>query len=250
MIPSTSVPPTEENFGSLPISATEPYALLWQPTHRNRYTPINNNPTNSSAARNSTTCFFVGIKESIDLSTTNGQAWLWRRIVFTYKGLLIPATNYRDYATREVELSDESKLLQRPNTSLPAPLTSDLYEKIFRGRGSNTNGLIPKDWINNITAPIDTTQITPLYDKTMSIRSGNNLGCNFTVKRWHPIRKNIVYDDEEDGTEVIGSPNSTQGKPGCGDVYILDLISGNGVDDVTTGSFYFNPVSTVYWHER
>lgn len=47
---------------------------------------------------------------------------------------------------------------------------------------------------------------------------------------------------------MISSPFSTTAKPGCGDVYIMDLIVGNSAsaEDVLD----FLPTSTLYWHEK
>ena len=105
MLPSTAVPPTEAAIGSLPILTAATYTLLWEPTWRNLYTPQSLQPTNPTSQRTSSTCFFVGVKDKIEISTTNGQAWQWRRIVFTAKGLLPIAGAYRDYTAREVEVS-------------------------------------------------------------------------------------------------------------------------------------------------
>lgn len=249
MLGSTAVPPTEIAIGALPIDVGSQYTLLWEPYYRHLYEQPLSSSNKPPAARQSTTCFAVGVKETIEISTTDGNPWQWRRIVFAAKGVIIPGA-YRDYTTRTVELADESLLYQRANTPLPDAMASDLYRFLFRGLGTNTDSLLPRDWINRMTAKIDTTRVSVLYDKLVNVRSGNASGVNFNANRYHPIGKNIVYADEENGSKLIGSPVSTQGKPGIGDIYILDLIDGSGVQAVTTGNFYFNPTTTVYWHEK
>jgi len=250
MLPSTAVPPTETAIGALPIDVGSQYTLLWEPTWRQLYTPHQGRPSNPPAARTNTTTFFVGIKEKIQISTTNGQPWQWRRILFTAKGLLPIDGPYRDYTSRAVELSNESIVMQRSNTPLPDAMASDLYRYLFRGLGTNTDGQLPRDWINRITAPVDTTRVNVMYDKVVNIRSGNVHGVDFNAKRYHPIGRNVVYGDTEDGGELQSVPVSTNNKPGVGDIYICDMISGSGVNDTTTGSLYFNPETTVYWHEK
>ena len=97
---------------------------------------------------------------------------------------------------------------------------------------------------------MDTKRVSLLYDKTVHIRSGNEIGIERNYNRWHPVGKNIVYDDKEEGGETLGSSVSVDSKLGMGDLYILDIIDGNGVAETTDGSIYFNPETTVYWHER
>lgn len=252
MLPSTIVPPTETGIGALPITIADGATILWQPTFRDLYV----NPTDITAVidptpqRTATTCFFRGIKETIEISTSDGTPWTWRRIMFSYKGLLI-GDAYRDYASRQVEVGTGTNFFyyQRPNTSLPDTMASALYRVIFKGLGLNTDSLTPVDWINRMTAPIDTTRINVLYDKTANIRSGNESGTQFNTQRWHPINKNIVYNDLETGGTIQSSPNSTEGRPGIGDIYIVDMMSGSALGD-DTGLMYFNPSSTVYWHEK
>lgn len=251
MLPSTSVPPTESSIGALPIDVDQQqYTILWEPTYRPLYTPHPNKPSSPPSSRTSTTCFIVGIRENIQLATTNGQPWQWRRIIFTAKGLLPITGAYRDYTARTVELSNESIVMQRSNSPLTLQMTSDLYRYLFRGVGTNADGDLPRDWINRMTAPIDTTRVSVMYDRTTHVRSGNEQGVNKNVRRYHPIMKNVVYADQEDGGDLIGGTTSTRSKPGLGDIYICDMISGAGTNDVTTGSFYFNPETTVYWHEK
>jgi len=249
LLPSTAVPATEAGIGSLPIGVGDDYTLLWEPTARERYTPTEDFPTAPANARSASTCFFVGVKEKIQVNTTNGQNWTWRRVIFTAKGPIIDG-NYRDYTERSVDLSNGTTYYQRANSPLPTQMASDLHRLVFRGLGTNADGQIPRDWLNRFTAPVDTRRINLLYDKTVRISSGNGEGVEKYFTRWHPVRKNMVYDEREEGGEELNSSHSTRSKPGMGDLYIMDIIDGNGVGDTTTGSIYFNPQTTVYWHER
>lgn len=249
LLPSTAVPPTESAIGSTPIGVGDYYTLLWEPTARDRYNQTPDLATNPSNARTASSCFFVGVKEKIQISTTNGQSWNWRRIIFTAKGPIIPG-NYRDYTTREITLSNSSTYYQRANSPLPAQMASDLYRYLFRGLGTNNDGQTPRDWINRFTAPVDTKRVNLLYDKTVRVSSGNDEGVEKNYARWHPVKKSIVYGDVEEGGEILGSRYSTNSRLGMGDLYFLDIIDGNGVSDTTTGSLYFNPETTCYWHEK
>lgn len=106
-----------------------------------------------------------------------------------------------------------------------------------------------KDWSDPLIAPLDTRQIDVKFDKTWTIRSGNEKGTVAERKLWHPMNKNLVYADDEDGKGELTDYFSVTDKQGMGDYYIYDMfIPGAG----SSSGDYINitPSSTLFWHEK
>jgi len=169
--------------------------------------------------------------------------------VFTMKGPPPGFTDVGDISRVYTELETNDTLsYQRVNTALPFPLVADVYQFVFRGFGVNNVSATPQDWLDPITAPVDTLRISVLHDRVTAIRSGNDSGVAQSHKRWHPLRKTIHYADQEIGGSIAPSPFSVTTKPGAGDMYIMDIIVGNSDDP--TDRLDFLPTSTLYWHEK
>lgn len=198
------------------------------------------------SARSSTECYYVGLKEQIRISTNSGLPWMWRRLCFTLKGNAlqraegesptIPLPFYREdssgYTRTMIELSRNNNGNQ----------LGRILAVIFQGSQGN-------DWVNPITAPVDTARITLKYDRVTSIASGNSNGVLRDYKKWHPMRQNLVYDDEEIGNAEGSAFISTQGKAGMGDYYVCDIFN-PGVGGTSSDLLYVEPTSTIYWHEK
>lgn len=194
------------------------------------------------AVRTSSTCYMRGLKETISLRTADGDPWRWRRICFTLKGdrihsLQTPAQILYNRAT-----GSGTSGITRPVTNWPATFIggAELEQLIFRGVRN-------LDWVEPTLAPLDTTRISVKYDKTMSLASGNESGFIKTIHRWHPMNKNLVYSDDENGQNMELTPWSTEAKPGMGDYYVVDLFKSNGRPEAQLGLRYN---STLYWHEK
>uniref|UniRef100_A0AAU6S5A3 Capsid protein n=1 Tax=Myotis capaccinii feces associated gemycircularvirus TaxID=3139979 RepID=A0AAU6S5A3_9VIRU len=235
-----------ETVGPALFSATsgQHFAVVWSPTCRGS--------TSSGGLRGSkffvqnrtaSTTYAVGVSERIKIQTTQGSGWHWRRICFTLKGDTL-YTGRRATFT----LSD----------SPVARITSDglkravlLSEDALRTRSVIFKGAQNVDWSDPMLAPIDTNRITPLYDRTFKIQSQNESGRTLVKKLWHPMRRNIVYDEDENGEAMTESFYSVEGKAGMGDYYIADFFTSDATAaDSSPSSLLFNPQATYYWHER
>lgn len=248
MIGGTTYPPLEANVGGLTVTSPTPAVVLWNATARTLADTATTTSTYpSDAQRERPECFIRGLKESITVRTNSSNAWRWRRIVFTWKGF-IPigdGETARTYFPLDI---NGRQVMQRVAVALPFAQVAGLYGAIFRGLGINNFSVPARDWIDPITAPVDTERLTPLYDKVFRITSGNDSGVTNTYRIWHPVNKNIRYNDTEIGGNMTSSYFSTEGKPGCGDVYVMDIIMGNSSDE---GDFLdWVPTATLYWHER
>lgn len=105
------------------------------------------------------------------------------------------------------------------------------------------------DWNNFGVAKVDSKRLNVVYDKTVTINSGNQSGAIRDFRIWHPINKTLIYDDEEAGGDETLSAWSVTDKRGCGDMFVMDIIFPTIA--VTQNSYLrFNPQATLYWHEK
>lgn len=185
-----------------------------------------------------------GLKEKINLVSNDGTQWLWRRVCFTMKGGDFYGLTSAGYSLAIQNAFGFQRLVNDINNagSSGQTLRTEILNVIFRG--GNT-----VDWNNIFTAPMNTTRVTVKYDKTTSLSSGNAAGKNMVFNRWHPMNKNLVYEDDEDGTETNPGAASTSGKAGMGDYYVLDFFQ-SGPAASSGSQLAFSPEATIYWHEK
>lgn len=199
--------------------------------------PLGNKYTAST--RSATTCFMVGLKETIEIQNADGVPWQWRRICFTLKSteqLLPPNTTTAQF------VFEDSAGYKRPITEVPASLRAQLYGVLFAG----TQG---SDWIDPLTAKTDTAMVSVKFDRTKTISSGNDEGFIRKYPRWHPMRHNLVYADEEAGGAESGNRYSTRSKAGMGDYIVIDIVRPRA-GSASANQLLWNVQSTLYWHER
>lgn len=218
--------------------SSAPYQFLWCATAR---TNENGNTTGTKfdeATRTATTCFMRGLQERVEIQTSSSIPWQWRRILFTAKGV-------------------QNALTTGGNFWL-ANLTSNGYRRtvneVFGVNQTSLNGSLfsgaeGSDWDDPMVAKVDARRVTVLYDKIRTIASGNASGVIRRYKFWHAFNKNLVYSDDEVGGQEAASQYSTLGKPGMGDVYVVDIIKPLG-GSVSGDQMLFRPNSTLYWHEK
>ena len=192
------------------------------------------------ATRTATTCYMRGVSEKIEVQVADGVPWQWRRICFTIKGtdVLLPTTP--SFSPFLETSSGFTRVINQPGSTT----RTNLEALLFKG---NRN----QDWSSVITAPIDTARVTPRYDKTITIASGNDSGVIRKYSRWHPMNKNLVYDDDEaGGTEnAPGAKYSVVSKPGMGDYIIVDyFVPRYGA--VLGNQMTLSIGASLYWHER
>lgn len=226
--------------GPIAVPAGET-VIMWCPTYRViRNSATAGNPQASEYDRESQTVFMRGLKENIHIETSTPDAWEWRRICFTRKGdwnaEVIPQADYTNTSLGLASSVNYNRNLK--------PLTTAEYgavfEEILRGR-------LGTDYNDPIRAPADKRNYRIMYDKLVKINSGNQQGVIRDYRRWHPMNKNLVYGDEEYGTNPVTEGFSTEGKPGMGDYYVVDIfrsITG------ATGVLSYLPTASLYWHEK
>lgn len=204
------------------------------------------------STRTSTTCFMRGLRERIDIETSNAKPWRWRRVCITthdslfdspsdpafvipYNGSLLTSNGYGRPWYNAYTLAGDTGV---PEMSV---LRNSMFSLIFAG----TLG----DWNDIHTAKLDTRRVTVKYDKTRIIRSGNDSGVMKTYHHWHPMNKNLVYDDDESGGSKDQSTLSVTSKAGMGNYIVLDFFfcQEGGVE---TDLLKVASSTTLYWHEK
>jgi hypothetical protein len=253
MIAGNTFPALPTNVGALTVTSDTPAVVMWNATARSAgATPSMNLTMPINAQRLTQTPFIRGLSEKITIRTTTSNAWRWRRIVFFMKGLPPGVQDYVDPNAQRyyTQIDDGTGYLeyQRVNTALPFSMVSEIYRFLFKGFGVNNVTATPRDWMDPITAPIDTARITVAYDKVTQINSGNDAGVVRTYRRWHGVNKTLYYDDVETGGIISSGMFSTTAKMGCGDMYVVDMIVGNSNDEGDILDFL--PTTTLYWHEK
>lgn len=221
--------------------------FLWNATARDNTLNLSGNAGNrfTQATRTSSTPYMVGLSEKIEIQCNNGMPWQWRRICFTMKGTPLVLSNSTSgsafYNFLETNGGYTRLMNQVPGNPGSNPAYA-FYVALFKGQ-FNT------DWIDPMTAPTDNSRLTIKYDKTVTLASGNEDGFIRSYKRWHPMKKTLVYDDDENGGNESASVLSSLGKAGMGDYYVVDLFrarAGSAASDQLT----VRPQSTLYWHEK
>lgn len=197
-------------------------------------------PKSLEAARTASTCYMRGLKEKIQIQTSSGVPWQWRRVCFASKDddIITQSTN-----TLRLSTITNAGWVRMVNNVGGTPMFNSIIDPLFRGSlGGDFQGDL-------MTAALDTTRVDVKYDKTVIIQSGNQSGVMRNFNRWHPMNKNLVYDDEQAGGTESDSYYSTRAKPGMGDYYVIDFIrAGTGAQ--SSDNLSFNPASTLYWHEK
>lgn len=189
------------------------------------------------AVRNRSDCYMVGLKERIALESSSSVPWKWRRICFTSK-----------HVPTEWQSGD--------STFDWFKLTSSGYSRTVNNLASRTGmythlfqGALGIDWNNPLTAKVDTRRVTLKYDKTIILSSGSASGFVKHTSRWHPMRSNLLYNDDEYGVIENTQGLSTTSKAGMGDYYVVDFFMPR-VGATSADKLLFHPQATLYWHEK
>lgn len=190
------------------------------------------------STRTNQTVFARGLKEKVRLQSRGGVGWSWRRICFTLKGDRI-LNNQSDATTSEYFRLTSDGMVRLVH-QVPDSRT---VETVFQGQQG-------RDWENVMNAKVDNRNISVRYDKVRTIQSGNESGVSRHYNLWHPMNKNVVYEDEEAGDSMFTSAVSTESRAGMGDYYVVDFFESNVGGEAGTDDLEFQPHATFYWHEK
>lgn len=172
---------------------------------------------------------------------------MWRRVVFLAKTPEIQG-NF-PASTIDFESSEDGYMRPMWNfqstTATAMDARAALFNYIFEGTED-------RDWTNAFAANLSSKRITVVSDKLRVLSGDTGHGHFWTYKGWFPINKNIVYKDREDGGPDQDfkdvDPWSTEGKPGAGNLFVMDLYAcaaGKVTDELTVHN-----KGVYYWHEK
>lgn len=217
----------------LPGGFAEEYCMPFLASARSIHTG-----TTDVVNRNTSRVYARGLKENVEINIASGRPWQWRRLAFYSKGLMAnfgATTSFftyvetsNGYARVVNEISGQTKL--------------DFYSFLF-------DGVRTVDWNDPMIAKTDSNRVSVCYDKTMTISPQTTAGSIRSMKRWHPVNKSLVYEDDENGVNMIPSSYSTTGRQGVGDLTIVDLFR-PAAGSATSDQLTFAPQATWYWHEK
>lgn len=200
-----------------------------------------------AASRTATRTYAVGLKEVYRLIPNTNEVWWHRRVVFSYKSALGPTSIQQDLGVQ----ASAAAVTTRPFRDLSgetlsngpySTLAAQAYSYMFKG----TSGV---DWGDPMRAPIDTARINLHSDTFRKISSGNDVSNPRLARHYTRINRSVVYDDEENGTDVIPSPFSVDSKPGIGNIFVADFFHCPAPGDPES-SLEVSSSSTYYWHEK
>jgi len=219
--------------------ATGYQVFLWHATGRDNTYNTSGNPGSvfNDAVRTSSTCFMRGLKETVEIQTSTGIPWQWRRICFTVKGF--------NFTGSSIETSyGWQRMLYNINSgsSTDTATYNSVLGVLFKGQ----SGI---DWNTPQITQVDTSRVTLKYDRTFMVSSGNSSGVLRKYNIWMPMNKNLVYDDDEQGEQKATRIFSVDSRAGMGDYYVIDFFF-PGIGASSSDAISFNPAATLYWHEK
>lgn len=220
----------------------------WVSTARDNSTALNgpeNGTIFDASTRTATTCFMRGLKETIEIQTSSGLPWQWRRVCFTTKD---PANTLGTGLGGISGVYENSNGFQRLVYNTTSGAGADALA-LTTLRNIMFKGALNVDWLDYFTAPIDTARVTLKFDKTRTIASGNASGCIKKYPCWHSMNHNLVYDDDEVGSVENANYYSVSSKAGMGDYYVVDFFQ-PGKGATSSDQLSFEPQATLYWHEK
>lgn len=225
--------------------------VMFRPTGMDLQTVALPNTVSQEGARTSTNCYMVGLSEHIRIETSTGNPWFHRRVCFTSKNPVFYTRNPSDsYGIERDNIASGVLETSRGAQRLAANMTVDTLNQTYLSqKGVLFKGSEGVDWDDVILAPVDTTRVDLKYDKTRVYSSGNASGILREIKLFHPMKKSLIYDDDQVGVTEDTNDYSVLDKRGMGNYHVLDIFS-QGTSGAATDRLSFRCNSTMYWHER
>lgn len=240
---NTGAPQTDWATGRAFLQGSSVNIMCWCPTARRPVETLRNNLTQLSSGKP----YYVGLKENLRIDTSSGRPWRHRRICFTTKD----DGNLEEGAPEAVPIWERPGPLD-PNVGFVRPwqpmigagyndLRSHLINILFQGT-------VTQDFDNIVDAKLDRTRVDVKFDKTWTLRPHTTVGSTSPRKLWHPMYKNLNYDQDEAGKVTNYTDFAAATRYGMGDYYVVDIFDcfqGTSSDLLAIGG-----EATLYWHER
>lgn len=202
--------------------------MAWSPT-----TIPYNEIEHSPAHRNSQQIFFTGVKETMDPYAI--YPFHWRRVVFW--------THERFPQFETVVAAGGTRFRYGVTYGVTDTPVQAIQELMFQG----TIGI---DWdpTRPMDARLDRHRIKIVSDRRVNFNPQSDNGRYSVFKRWHGIRRRIMYDQEEAGDDQISDIWSTVAPTSSGNLFIVDFF-GFPPGLAQGAQARLGLQSTVYWRE-
>ena len=153
--------------------------------------------------------FFVGVKERLDPYAV--FPFVWRRVVFW--------THQRFEQFRTIEGLGGTRFRLGVTYGVSDLSAFDIQELMFKGSAG-----VDWDTTRPIDARLDTQRIRVVSDRKVNFNPNSEQGRYSLFKRWHPIRRKIIYDQQENGDDMTPNYWSTVSPTSSGNLYIVDFF--------------------------
>lgn len=196
---------------------------------------------NEMWSRTSTRTYARGYAETTRFTLTGGAPWRHRRIVFNAKNFpsVLAALDPNNVPAFYALYTSNGQV--RQNCILPSAVRDYIEANLFRGAKGT-------DWNLAMTARTNTIGFRIVSDKTYNLNPGNASGKSVIMKRWTPINKNIVYNEDEAGTTGTSVMFSTGSRDSVGDYFIYDIYESTVPD--SNSALSITHEGRYYWHEK
>lgn len=239
----------DPNSAPVEMKGNHDYEFCWIATAREKVMPGGDSATvENDTMRTATSCYMRGLKERITILTGSPQPWIWRRVVFCYKGSDLITVDTPTHGVGQL-FHESSNGYSRFYPNLlditdprSAVIGDQIKSVVFKGK-------IGTDYTSSFDAKVNRERVNVISDQTRQIKSSNDRGVIRTFNHWYPFNKNLVYNENEEGLDVTDDFYSANSSRSMGDVYVYDMFTcglGGGVND----ELRLLPTATLYWHER
>ena len=207
--------------------------FLWAPSY------LEQQEESYDYVRNTQNVYFRGVQDRVFLSST--FAYTWRRVCFFSYEQFVPALPF----FVEPAVADDPQIYRRPLREINPNTASEFFSYAWKG----TVGI---DYSENTrwNAPLDDKLLTIVYDRSVTINpnyaapEGASFGKSMTRRMWHPVNKNMMYSDKENGSTPATAGWTAMCPNSPGNFYILDIFStGHDLPEETTPIGTFVSVS-------
>jgi len=217
-----------------PIAAGEAQLFISAASYRERYNNSN------EATRTQRQIYFKGISERVrwETNSNSGLPMIVRRMVVSGSPRIQLDGGVSDIDTQPTTVVQNGSHYIGLGIG---PMTFNVNELLFAGTFNI-------DWIDGISAKIDSRRWKVHSDKSFVVRSGNAAEAIMNRRFYDPINRNIQYDDEERGTSMDSSGWAAFSSTGHQqNVYIIYQVYNPNTVTINPG---LSLQRTVYWHEK
>lgn len=171
---------------------------------------------------------FTGVAEQLKYELRGDSPFLHRRVIFSCHEQLASSAlvGFQTGLARVQAVPDDE---------FPLAVVSKLFGA----------GIGDVDWTDEFVVKLDKKMCVVHSDVSLPINATGS-GRVQMVRRWVPIKQELVYGDEQ---SVAGGSLSASTTSPLGNVYCLDIFSNRASEDVEDESVVVSSETKIYWGE-